>query len=98
MSLNDIKRFASAVRAGAQAARSGETQNPFDGVDEQLRLAFHFGWSAEQPLGDAYYSVEALLRMSRESTDIGRSHGHHLVRAVQSRTDLRDPQERRPPQ
>jgi hypothetical protein len=64
MNIHDIKLIASAVRAGEDSARNGEVGNPFAGVNEQLRLAFHFGWSAQQPMGDSFYTVETLLRLA----------------------------------
>ncbi|MBU9200179.1 hypothetical protein KTD31_02010 [Burkholderia multivorans] len=70
MSLNHTKLIASAVRAGAESARRGETTNPFEGVNEELRIAFHFGWSAEQPMGDRYYPVDVLLRLTQTLVDM----------------------------
>ncbi|MGB8420214.1 hypothetical protein [Paraburkholderia sp.] len=64
MNIHDIKLIASAVRAGEESALKGEVGNPFDGVNEHLRLAFHFGWSAQQPMGDSFYTVETLLRLA----------------------------------
>lgn len=64
MNIQDIKLIASAVRAGEESAQKGEGGNPFDGVNEHLRLAFHFGWSAQQPMGDSFYTVETLLRLA----------------------------------
>ncbi|MDN8078697.1 hypothetical protein QZN30_04985 [Burkholderia multivorans] len=86
MSLNHIKQIASAVRAGAESARRGELTNPFEGVNEELRIAFHFGWSAEQPMGDRYYPVDVLLRLA--STSAGEA-GHHIIPATQTMADMR---------
>lgn len=54
-------RIASAVDAGRKAARNGASDNPFDDVDESLRIAFHYGWMVEQPMGSEVMSVEWLL-------------------------------------
>lgn len=54
-------RIASAVDAGRKAARNGASDNPFDDVDESLRIAFHYGWMLEQPMGSEVMSVEWLL-------------------------------------
>ncbi|WP_434715646.1 hypothetical protein [Paraburkholderia sp. A3RO-2L] len=87
MSLNHIKQIASAVRAGAESARRGETTNPFEGVSEELRIAFHFGWSAEQPMGDAYYPVDVLLRLASAQAAEARC---HIIPATQTLADLRE--------
>lgn len=64
MNLQDIKLIASAVRAGEESAKKGEPVNPFDGVNEQLRVALHVGWVSQQPMGDSFYPVDALLRFA----------------------------------
>lgn len=38
-----IKSLAGAVDAGRQAFLAGRMDNPFDGKDEALRVAFHLG-------------------------------------------------------
>ncbi len=64
MDLNQIKLIASAVRAGEESARKGEDENPFEGRDEVLRKAFHFGWSSVQEMsGVQFYPVESMLRI-----------------------------------
>lgn len=63
-SSQDIKLIASAVRAGEETAENGDIGNPFDRLNEPLRLAFHFGWSATLPMGDTFYSVEILLGLA----------------------------------
>lgn len=64
MNLRAIQEIASAVQAGAEAAKRGETTNPFDGINEQLRIAFHFGWNTQQGTV-ALLTVEQLVARAK---------------------------------
>jgi hypothetical protein len=66
MALQHIRLIASAVREGQEAARRGAEENPFDGRNELLRQAFHFGWSSEQELGMTFYTTEQLLNIESD--------------------------------
>lgn len=70
MSLRKIKLVASAVRAGQESAKRGDVKNPFEGVNEELRLAFHLGWTSEQPAGETFLSVEAMLRAVQRTSHL----------------------------
>jgi hypothetical protein len=59
-------RIASAVEAGRHAAQRGVSDNPFDGVDEALRIAFHYGWMLDQPGGQRFTPVEALIKDAQQ--------------------------------
>lgn len=64
MNLRSIQEVASAVQAGVEAAKRGETTNPFDGVNEPLRIAFHFGWNSQQD-GVELLSVDQLVARAK---------------------------------
>lgn len=70
VSLEQLRSLVSAVEAGKAALLAGES-NPFDGKNEMLRIAFHFGGnlaSQEAGLGgEQLLSVERLLDMTAEN-------------------------------
>ena len=75
MNLQAIQEIASAVQAGVEAAKRGETTNPFEGVNEPLRGAFHFGWNTQQG-GVQPLTVDQLVAQAKIQASI---QGHLAV-------------------